>query len=828
VWTTPPHVAPRVALKPAARELLVDGVPARLGARAFDVLSALVEAGGGVVSHDTLLQRAWPDKAVLADNLKITIIALRRLLGRDAVVTVPRRGYRLGVALVRRDTPAAPPSPVGGMLLGRDDDLGRLEGLLQRARLVTVCGAGGIGKTRLAAALAARSNRRDGHALVELAALTDARPLVATIARALALPPTDSEAALFTALQPLSMLLVLDNAEHLLDPVVTLVRSLIAAAPAVSVLVTSREPLRLPQEEVLRLEGLACPETDDLATVRAAPAAALLVARAQAADTSFTLDESGAGAVAEVCRQLGGVPLALELAAARVALLGTAGVLALLRAPLSLLTRGRTGAPPRHMTLRATLQWSHDLLDEPQQAALRRLAVFADSFTIDAACAVLCSAALQPAFGDAEARLALQALVDKSLLTAVDREAARWRLLEPTRVFALERLDASGEAPRLRRRHAETVLAVFDAANQRIDAQGALPWVDALLPDLANLRGALSWAEGPDGDAALAVGLCGVAGMFWAQAGLDADAGPPLRRLMPRLTEAMPARQRGWFWHAIALRHADSRFTWAETDAASERAVELARAAGDGWLLYRALAVRPQLAQRAHGFGFVDAAAIAAEMRSLEGDDWPDTRRRARRWCENFAIFQRGDWPTFCESQRAEYHRDLAAGDLLNSWVSAHRLALAEIACARAPDAVAVMADAVQAIRQHGLQRRCWQQVAMLAMAHIESGDAPAQAVHEAVRLMRGAGAMMWMVCHLAQWLAQQQRWADAARLLGWAHKRYAERGEEPSGHGRAARTRVEQALAAAASPAEVLAWRAQGEDWHDDLVAAVLLAHGT
>jgi predicted ATPase len=654
-------------------------------------------------------------------------------------------------------------------------------------------------------------------------------------------------------LRPLSLLLVLDNAEHLRDDVAAFALALHASAPRLALLVTSQEPLALADEQVLRLDGLALPPSDDPAALRASPAVALFLARVRAAQATPSVSTSGPGrgptpgtapgatavagddaaidgaalaALAEICRRLDGIPLALELAAARVPLLGVAGVLDKLGEPLALLTRGarrELGAPPRQQTLRAALQWSHALLDAPQKVVFRRLAVFTGSFTLEAAQRV----AGDDDLDDWSVLDHLEALLAKSLLQVVqvvgDGDRRRFRLLETARRFALERLRDAGEVERSWRRHAEAMCALFEAADERFAATPTLPWLRGLLPELPNLRAAVQWALGPEGDEPLAIALCAAAGSFWALADMAAESGPPLRRLAARVDERVPLATRARFWLAVANRGADAAFSWRETYEASERAVALAREGGQDKMLHRALAHRLPLAQRVGVV--IDAAATAAEMRALEGADWNALQRRPRRAAEAYAWFQQGDWERFGELERAELARLNDAGDRYRAWFVAHRLALAETALGHADAAVAVMERAVEEIRAEGWLRPCWQQVAMLAMAWIETGRAPTAKVHEAVRLMQGAGAMAWMACHLAEWLTQRERFADAARLLGWLARRHAERGETPSGHGERARERALTALRLSADEARIAAWRVEGESWADDDVAQAMLA---
>jgi predicted ATPase len=816
-------------LSPARRTLHrgADRVP--LGERAFGVLLALAERGGEVVTRDTLFACAWPGRVVVDDNLKVQVMALRRALGAAAIATVPGRGYRLAWPVQRVDSDLAAgsgPSPGAQTLHGRSEDLAQLLQALAPGRLVTVTGAGGVGKTRLALAAAAAAGPRfaDGAALVELAALADPTQVPATVARALALAQEPTHArALAAALAPLSLLLVLDNCEHLTEAAAAVAAALHDRAPGVALLATSQEPLALAGERLLRLDGLAWPTGDEPAAVAASPAAALFVARARQDDPDFALDAGNAAVVAAICRRLEGLPLALQLAASRVRLLGVAGVSARLDRQLDLLTRGAAGAPPRQQTLRAAMLWSHGLLDDPARRVFRRLAVFAGSFT-PAAAQQVCS---DPAL-DAWAVLDhLQALADRSLLQPQPSAAgeARWRLLVPAQQFAAERLGEAGETAATRRRHAEAVLTIFDAADASAADTPMLPWVDALLPELDNLRAALEWALGADGEAALAVALAGAAGSFWHAAGLDDDAGRTLNRLRPLVVgeggPALPLRRHALFWWACALRGADARSSWQETFDAADRALALARQLGDARLLHRVAGLWVPLAQRVGRS--IDHDTLLDELRACEGADWTSGQRRSRRLVEARALHLRGELAAFAEAQRAELALAQAAADYRRAWLAAHSLALAELGRGRVAEALALMRPVADEIRARGQARRCWPQMAMLAMALIEAGDADAPQITEAIALMQIAGALGWMPCHLAEWLAQRGRHDDAARLIGWAEHRYAERGEAPSAQGEAARSRLQRALDGVLAPARQQTLRDEGSRLSDETAAWLL-----
>ena len=365
---------------------MVVGVPVKPSARAFDILMALVERRDRVVSKSELLQIVWPNLVVEENNLQVHVLALRKLLGHGAIATVPGRGYRFtlpvqapgGTPSGAASAPVAEPIAVNAgnlhgqppELFGRDDELQELQGLIDSHAVVTVTGAGDIGKTRLAQGAAARRAQQQAVWWVELAPLADAAQVPRAVARALALPlapQDDVTQAVVQALRGKSALLVLDNAEHLLDGVAALIGALREQAGGVKLLVTSQEVMHGFEEQVFRPGPLALPTGDDLLAVRASGAVALFVARARQADPRFQLDDRNRAAVAEICRRLDGIPLAIELAAARVPLLGAEGLRSRLDERFQVLTASSRAVMRRHQTLRAALKWSHALLSGDEQ-----------------------------------------------------------------------------------------------------------------------------------------------------------------------------------------------------------------------------------------------------------------------------------------------------------------------------------------------------------------------------------------------------------------------------------------------------------------------------
>ncbi len=525
-------------LLPDQRALWCGEAPVKLGSRAFDMLLALVERRDRVVSKNELMDLVWPRLVVEENNLQVQVVTLRKLLGHPAIATVPGRGYRFTVpVVVQGDAPTVSAGPAAAMpavalelsprhnlppwlprLFGRADDLRLLGELLDRHPLVTVTGTGGIGKTRLAqsAASARLDSTPDGLWWVDLAPLTDPARVPDALALAIGLRPKGGESptdALLAALAGRAPLLVLDNAEHLLDGVVALVTRLRQGAPQARWLVTSQEVLRIADEHVFRTGPLALPGADDNAGTSGA--VALFVTRAQAADRHFVLGPENQALVADICRRLDGIPLAIELAAARVPLLGVQGLHERLDQCFKVLTTGDRSSARRHHTLRAALEWSHQLLAAPEQSVLRRLGVFAGGFTLEAAQQV---AEDEQGIDRWEVLEHLGALVEKSLVVAEGEAQPRYRMLETMRLFALERLIESGEAKQARRRHREHYLALAEDARSCMvvgDPRG-LAQLDR---ERDNLFLALAW---PDEDPALQHGLRLAAAMryYWTSRGL--------------------------------------------------------------------------------------------------------------------------------------------------------------------------------------------------------------------------------------------------------------------------------------------------------------------
>jgi predicted ATPase/DNA-binding CsgD family transcriptional regulator len=410
-------------------------------------------------------------------------------------------------------------------LIGREDERFTVRALLldEAVPLLTLTGPGGVGKTRLALTVAQEvaGDFTDGAVFVDLAPLTDPEFVVASVATTLDITTSADRSvteAIIAELRPKQRLLILDNCEHVLEAAADLVSALLPGCPALQVLATSRVPLHVHGEQVFPVPTLAVPPsgTTTVDAVRAAPAVALFVQRARSADPQFSLSEKNAGAVAEVCRHLDGLPLALELAASRSRLLSPVAMAALLSQRLQILGTGPRDAPLRQQTIHHAITWSYELLPPAEQAVFRSLAVFSGGWTLEAAAAV--TTLPMPRVLDAIATLVDQSLVVRSL--GSDEASLRFIMLETIHAFALEQLTACGEEVPVRDRHADyfaNLLSCLDAAMVGFlpDAHRVL---NRLAQEYANLRAALVWRQAT-GDAEGLLGIAGPLHFLWQRSG---------------------------------------------------------------------------------------------------------------------------------------------------------------------------------------------------------------------------------------------------------------------------------------------------------------------
>jgi predicted ATPase/DNA-binding winged helix-turn-helix (wHTH) protein len=522
----------RFELRPAQRSLLVDGHPANLGARAFDMLEQLIERRHRVVGSAELIALVWPGLVVEENNLRQQIAALRKLLGATAIVTVPGRGYRFALALEDNPhdtpdavTPSDRTSPSSNLplnlpdLIGREDELAAVTALLADTHLLTLVGAGGVGKTRFALEVAAQiqGQCKDGVWFVELAPVADPALVPQAVAAALGVheePGRPLADTLLDFLRCRELLIVLDNCEHLVEACAAWVERVLHACAAVRTLATSREPLDIEGESAWRMPSLRAAQPDmalSAEQLMAYPATRLFVQRAAAAAPTFRVTADNAAAVASICHHLDGIPLALELAAARVKAMRVEQVDERLRDRFALLTRGSRTASARHQTLRSLIDWSHDLLPHPEQVLLRRLSIFAGGWTLESAEAV-CSGNGLPS---ADVLDLMTRLAEKSLVSLDEQSAEpRYRMLETIRQYGIERLIAAGEAEAIRIRHLSHFAEFAEGIQPKMHRRDEPRWLAVADAELDNTRAALSASLQP-GHAELGLRLLNALQRFW-------------------------------------------------------------------------------------------------------------------------------------------------------------------------------------------------------------------------------------------------------------------------------------------------------------------------
>lgn len=611
---------------PDERRLLVRGAEVSVGGRAFDLLCVLVASRGRVVGKDELLDAVWPGLVVEENNISVQIAALRKLLGPGVITTVAGRGYQLS-ALPLVAVADAPPPEERAELLGRQHEVQAVLDRLAEAPLVTLVGPGGVGKTALARETSARRRALTQWpvAWVDLAPVRDEARLVPVLAKSLgvdvALGESQAE-SLIAALGQARGLVVVDNCEHLQPALAAFLQRALASGCGLAWLATSQLPLGLAGESVVRLDPLSVPPRRDLDPAQAMEygAVALLCKRVADVDRRFRLGASNVASVIALCEHLDGLPLAIEMAAVRVAAIGLAEVQGLLGQRLKLSPRRGREAAYRHATLQATYDWSHGLLAVGEQVVFRRLEPFLGSFSAELAQQVARDDDEGGPLGPWEVLDALAALVDKSLVQRCDDGSGRFRLLESARDYARSCLQAAGEFERVQRRHARAVARFLGQAQDDAATLDDHDWCARYLPESHNARAALVRSiedERADDAACLVCALAMMDAMCCRQAEvLQLDIPLDLlRRAPPRL-------------------RADAclELSWAHfSDADHRLGVELAREAhelytelGDAARAYRALAQLTRLLETVPGMT-EEAQSAWRRMQALQ--DLPLPRR---------------------------------------------------------------------------------------------------------------------------------------------------------------------------------------------------------
>ncbi len=834
-----------------------DGKPVALGARGFDLLLALVARAGRLVTKNELLTLVWPGLVVEENNLQVQISALRKLLGPSALATIPGRGYRFelpvesvagGTAVERAEpvdeTPAEKSHAVAGeapqqraatnvparlpLLFGRAADVEAIKALLGSHVVVTVVGSGGIGKTRVAQAVAGQlaveraAEFPDGVWWVDLAPVSEGAAVPGAVARVLGTllsserPHTETMAAV---LAPLRLLLVLDNCEHVTDEVAAFIEGACAAAPGVRVLATSQETLKVADEHVYRLGVLAVPKGDAPAVAMGSGAVELFAARAQAVAPHFILGPDNADAIVEICRRLDGIPLAIELAAARVPLLGVEGLRARLDERFNVLTAGARAVLRRHQTLRATLEWSHGLLTAEEQRVFRRLGVFAGTFTLEAAQYVARDAQI-----DGWAALDhLGALVDKSLVLAEGDPVPRYRLLETTRAYALERLGEAGETAATLRLHAEALLQRLQALDEDLLRGRQKTIAEDAGPEVDNLRAALAWTASAGDGAALAIGLAAHSLGVWhathqLHEGLERCLG-----IAARLRDELPPSLVARYWLTIA--GLGLYTTRRDAYEAGKRAVALYRTLDDPANLYEALIKTAVIGVR---FATVEEMGqLVAEAQERVRPEWPP-RLLARlefaraRWLSRVGRSEEALAAAERQVAISAQSSEIGALYAMSNVVGAeNQLGRHEIALAHGRESIARL----EALGAGAGAGHLWLGVMAAELALGRTG-AGLDAGRTAYALLLREGDELRTFWGFALGAVQNGALADAARIVGYTEAVFARAGISPEQQELTAYKSLRSSLNAGLTPDELARYRAEGAALREE--EAVKLARAT
>ncbi len=780
-------------MRPRQRTLWAHGSAVEIGSRAYDVLLALVQRPGELVTKDELLREVWPSVVVSDNNLTVQISTLRKVLGTQLIATIPGRGYRLAAdvesgtepgPVPRSDTSASlhTDASSGGLLplIGRDDELITLRALADEHRMLTIVGAGGIGKTHLVRHLISTSSRGTALAgrFVDLSdvAREESSRLAHRVATRLGIQIGPGPAALSLG-QALRghppMQLVLDNAEHLVDDVARLAQALLECAPDLRLIVTSQTPLNVPGERVFRLGGLALPDGPVNAEQAIEYGAIeIFVDRVQALDRRFTINCDNVDAIVNVCSDLDGLPLALELAAARVPSIGVRGVAAALEHRFQVLGGSRRLAPPRQQTLHAALEWSHDLLAPDERTVFRRLGVFAGPFPLDLAQQV----ARDDAIDEWEVLDALGGLVNRSLVVASSDDPPDYRMLESPRAYAREMLSRSGEESGVSRRHARALRERLWQADLEWMAghMGVDAYRTAVGQMLADAKAALAWAVKNEPASAVALAPC----LDWALVNEPpSERGAHWASTYPLVGDDVPSevRARWWTgWNHWALQRGDLHLVEDRG-----RAVENVRALnympGLYWILQTRLWLSAAQIQAGAAIP-VDVHRYIEQLQAIEDPRWsPALLAMGERGKSDYCRMK-GDWDGAIGHLRNAARLAHAGGDSRGRWSALVALVDAELSMERYREAAAVGAEVVDGLTGSHFESTLFHARHNLALArlHLDDHESARTLIAQSMQVALRFRMLAILTPSMALLLAKEGDCERAAILCGYAGRQAA------------------------------------------------------
>lgn len=705
--------------------------------------------------------------------------------------------------------------------VGRDAEIAEVAGLIGEARLVTLTGSAGVGKTRASLQVAAsvRDQFKDGAWFIELAPLANGDYVPSAVAQALGLnvaPAGEATAQLARALKAERRLLVFDNCEHLTEAAGRLITQLLRDCPNVNVIASSRQALGIAGERLYALPALANPSRRESARITrfdAArfPAIALFVERAIAVARDFTLTDENAPFVAEVCRRLDGIPLAIELAAARVRVLAPRQLRDQLDERFRLLTGGRRDALPRQRTLRALIDWSYDLLDEPERRLFRRLGTFVDGFSLEGALAVGAGDGLET---DALLDL-LESLVDKSLVLAEpDGDALRYRLLESTRLYAREKLAAAGESDASSSRHLHYLRDRFSAIRERHETTARIgEMTAALATELEDVRAALDWAlRSPEGRTGAE--LMFAIGAMWGTVGLYAEALGRIEGFLAALSGTDP-RTLARLWIGISGLASNSAHT-ARAFEAAEKAIRYARECGDPAALADALRAYAWNAARLRKFEEAEKA-----LREAEAIPAPSARfRLVLLDARAIVSSQRGDLPAAAAAYADLRDAYRALGNSLMERATAANLAELEHARGQTRRSIEIVRELLPGFRDDGDQTSYVQALSNLAgyLAAVDDLPAARAAAQESIRELAprepDSAFVAGAIEHVALTLALGNDSERAAKLAAYVDAAYGKLGFQREFTERTTHERLMRVLRERFSQEELETMSAKGSDF--------------
>lgn len=717
--------------------------------------------------------------------------------------------------------------------IGREDDVDEVKQMLEQARLVTLVGAGGVGKTRLSLQVGADLLERfeDGVWFIELAPLSDPLLVTSTIAAVFGVRQQADQPLLQTvgaALRSKRALLILDNCEHVVEETAHVADALLHSGPQIRILASSREGLGIEGERVFRVPSLSFPAEEehlDLTGALQYGAIALFIDRAKAADRRFSATDSNVATIAEICRQLDGIALAIELAAPRVKVLSVEQLASRLGERFRILTGGSRTALPRQQTMRALIDWSYDLLSENERTIFRRIGVFAGSFSIDAA-GELCADETIEAWDVLDI---LSSLVDKSLVVSeLVGSEQRYRLLVSTKQYALERLQEDGELETMQRKHAEYYAVLAEGADQKYYTTSTRRWLSAIEQDMDNMRVAMDWAFADAGDTELGVRLTAALLWYWAVGQRATEASNRVRLALEAARNMPPSQEHVRLLIAMGYTGGNLLMYGVQRETA-ERALGIAETIGDS-----------------EGVALALMAIVGSRFTDPQFEFEPSIERAAAIWAElgnrrmvgackflrartHFVLFQDAKvaGPLFEEALKIAR----STGDERTLAVISNNLAEMESDLGNIDAAIRLVGEAslyAEALRSYSLQSTNRGNLAAYLIARGDYAGA-LNAAREALRLALDMQTVAFRILglHFSVIAAAHDDAETSARLLGSALTCYQKSESQIEPTERRLRDRALAILEARFTGEELQALMAEGVAWDDERAVEEMFAVG-